>query len=252
MSEDVSAAGRRLAQARAGHHLAAPLPEALIADIAGAYAVQAAAVAAYAQPRVGWKLGATGTVAQQRLGLTAPFHAPLFADGSAPSGATLPAPPGLRGVEVELAFKLAQNLPARPGGYRPDALRGAVASLHPALEVVAAREDRRELEGRHAIADFGLNAAFVYGEAIADGLALELPKVTARCLVDGESRAEGAASAVLGDPWLALAWLTEQGVALAAGDWVSTGTLTGITPAGAGRAVTGDFGQLGRVSLRFA
>ena len=167
-----------------------------------------------------------------------------------PTEASIQAPPGLRGVEVELAFRLGSDLPARAGGYAPDQIVKAVGALHLALEVVGTREDRQGLNGRHAIADFGLNVAFVHGEAIADWQHLDLPAVRARCLVDGEERAEGAASEVLGSPLIALSWLTAQGVALAAGEWVTTGSLTGITPARSGQTVTGDFNALGRVTLR--
>ena len=41
-------------------------------------------------------------------------------------------------------------------------------------------------------------------------------------------------------------------MALAAGEWVTTGSLTGITPARAGQSVTGDFSALGRVTLRWS
>lgn len=252
MDNEVEAAGRRLAQARADGRLIAPLDDALVADAAAAYRVQRAAVAAFAAPLSGWKLGATGAAAQSFLRLPGPFHAPLLAPFCLASGTRFAPPAGTRGVEVELAFRLGRDLPARPGGHGVDEVAAAIASLHPALELVGCREDRESLDGLHAIADFGVNIAFVSGPQIAGWAELDLPAVTATCRVDGEERAAGAAAVVLGSPLLALAWLTRQGVALRAGDWVSTGSLTGITPLTGARRVTGDFGRLGRVDLQLA
>jgi 2-keto-4-pentenoate hydratase len=249
VKDQIEAAGKRLARARADHTLIAPLDDGLLADADAAYQVQQAAVAAYGLPVAGWKLGATAAAAQELLRLPGPFHAPLLAPLCLASGSRLALPPGTRGVEVELAFKLGRDLPTRPGGYDPEELVAATASLHPALEIVGCREERDALDGPHAIADFGINIAFAYGPTIADWQDLDLPAVTAACRVDGERRAAGTAAVVLGSPLLALAWLTRQGVALREGDWVSTGSLTGITPLHAARHVIGDFGPLGSVEL---
>jgi 2-keto-4-pentenoate hydratase len=248
----VEVAGEQLARARAGRHLIDPLPDRLLADLASAYRVQRAAVAALAGPTVGWKLGATAGPVQRLLRLQAPFHAPLIAGECYPSGARIGLAPGTRGVEVELAFRLARDLPARKEGYPPEAILPALGSLHPALEVVGTREARALLDGLHAIADFGLNIAFVHGPAIAGWRGLDLAGVGARCVVDGVEAARGTSAVVLGSPLLALAWLTRQGVALRAGDWISTGSITGITPLHPAARVVGDFGPLGRVELRVA
>jgi 2-keto-4-pentenoate hydratase len=247
--ERIEAAGRQLAGARAGNKLIAPLDDGLLADAGAAYRVQRAAVAAYGAPEAGWKLGATGAAAQELLRLPGPFRAPLLAPLCLASGSRFALPPGTRGVEVELAFRIGRTLPARSGGYDPEALVAAASSLHPALEIVGCREERDALDGLHAIADFGVNIAFVHGPAIAGWTRLDLAAVTAACRIDGVQRATGAASAVLGSPLLALAWLTRQGVALRDGDWVSTGSLTGITPLRGARKVVGDFGPLGSVEL---
>lgn len=252
MTAAVEAAGERLARARAGRHLIEPLPDAVIGDLAGAYRLQRAAVAALARPIAGWKLGATAEPVQALLGLGAPFYAPLIASECHPSGAQLELAPGTRGVEVELAFRMARDLPARREGYPPEEILPALASLHPALEIVGTREALVDLDGLHAIADFGLNVAFVHGPAIAGWRGLDLAGVAARCVLDGVEAARGTADVVLGGPLRALAWLTRQAVALRAGDWISTGSITGITPLRAAAQVVGDFGPLGRVELRVA
>ena len=54
----------------------------------------------------------------------------------------------------------------------------------------------------------------------------------------------------LGSPLAALKWLADYGPGLRAGQWVSTGSLTGLTALAGPCAVIGDFGPLGRVAAQ--
>jgi 2-keto-4-pentenoate hydratase len=62
-------------------------------------------------------------------------------------------------------------------------------------------------------------------------------------------------SNVLGDPRTALTWLVNElsgmQITLAAGQVVTTGTCLVPIPVAPGQEVSGDFGALGRVALRF-
>jgi len=66
----------------------------------------------------------------------------------------------------------------------------------------------------------------------------------------------GIGANVLGGPLIALTWLANelsaQGVTLRAGQVVTTGTCIVPLDVAPGDALTGDFGALGRVSVRFA
>jgi 2-keto-4-pentenoate hydratase len=249
---DPGTIAQALVDARAQARLIPPIPGAFLPSREAALELQGRAVALWGRPRVGWKIGATNAQVQARLGTDRPFAGPLFAPDCHPSGATLALPPGVRGVEIELAFRLGQDLPRRAEPYAEDEMRAAVASLHPAIEMVGTRQDMPALDARRAIADFALNMAFVHGPAIPDWERLDLAAVTASCIVNGEAKASGAGSAVLGSPLTALRWLADEGLEPRAGEWVSTGTFTGITPVGPGDHVIGEFGPLGRVELHVA
>lgn len=241
-------AGERLAHARRANLLVPPLTVDELPDVPAAYSVQQAAIAAWGLEPVGWKIGASSTEVQARLGLGHAFYGPLFAPDCHPDGSPIARPVGLRGLEVELAFRLGRDLPAGRT-YTVDEVADAAAGLYLALEVVASRQEGG-LKGLAAIADFGLNHAFVHGPAVEGWRDLDLPSVRAAFLVDGEKRAEGDAAVVLGSPLLALAWLANEGPGLRAGQWISTGTLTGLQPTPEPCTVTGDFGPLGRVSAQ--
>ena len=242
-------AGERLAHARRANQLIAALTEDEVPDIAAAYAVQRAAIAAWPQEPIGWKIGATSAEVQGRLKAPGPFYGPIFAAHSHPSGTAVAGAAGLRGVEVELAFRLGRDLPARNGGWSVEEVADAMAGLYLALEFVATRQEGG-LEGRRAIADFGLNHAFVHGPAVEGWRDLDLAAIHAAVLVDGHKRAEGDAAVVLGSPLKALAWLADNGPGLRAGQWISTGTLTGLLALPEPCVVTGDFGRLGQVSAQ--
>lgn len=248
MSDLSAGAGERLAHARRANLLVPPLTSEEAPDVAAAYAVQRAAIAAWGLDPAGWKIGASSADVQTRLGLAHAFYGPLFAPDCHPDGSAIVRPAGLRGLEVELAFRLGRDLPAGKT-YTVEEVADAAAGLYLALEVVATRQEGA-LKGLAAIADFGLNHAFVHGPAVEGWRELDLAAVHAAFLIDDRQRAEGDASVVLGSPLLALTWLANAGPGLRAGQWISTGALTGLQPTPDACTVTGDFGQLGRVTAQ--
>ena len=73
--------------------------------------------------------------------------------------------------------------------------------------------------------------------------------------VDGAVRVERTGSNTSGDLMRLLPWLANEGAArtggLKAGQWVTTGSWTGVTLAMAGSTVDARFSTAGRVNLRF-
>ena len=96
---------------------------------------------------------------------------------------------------------------------------------------------------------------FVASAGIANWAEIDLAAVTVRGLANGAVTNEGSGAAVLGHPLNALAWLAEALVAdggrLRADEIISTGTTLGIVKPEPGATITGDFGDLGTVSLTF-
>jgi len=232
----------------------APWPPATIDD---AEAIQRAATDLMGEPVVGWKIGATSPEAQQIMGCDAPFFGPVFAPRTWESGATVPFPPGVLGVECEFAFRIGADQPAGKADYDAEAVSALVATCHPALEIVGRRTRGDGFPGHiDAVADFALNVGFVYGPAIDGWRAVDLAGAEVRGFVDDNQTNAGHGRNVLGHPLNALAWLANalavRGMELRAGDWVSTGTCLGVVPAAAGTRVRGDYGALGRVELTFA
>ncbi len=85
------------------------------------------------------------------------------------------------------------------------------------------------------------------------GARLDLVTHRVRLDVDGKTVAEGTGAAVLGDPLVVLDWAVEhlrnRGIAIEAGQIISTGTTTGIVHLEPGQTAIADFGSFGKVSL---
>ncbi len=253
IDETLLSRARELAFARRENIQVAELPREALGeeDLSIAYALQAEAIRAYNEPVIGWKLGATSRVAQEIMQTDAPFYGPLFQSAIHASGADVTLPPGLFGFEVEVAFTLGRDLPATDRPYAAADVEAAVASVHPAIEVVAWRQLLHAMpDAVLAVPDFGINHALILGEGVADWRLLDLVAAKSFCLVNGVDAAEGLGGDALGGPLQALAWLADNGPGLKEGDVVSTGTITGLAPAKPGDEVKGRIEGLGEVVLR--
>lgn len=237
------------------------LPREEVAHVAGeqaAYAVQAAAVACSGLTRIGWKVAATSDAALQLLAVPGPSIGPVFAELTRESPATV-AVFAAQGpaVECEFAFRMARDLAAEDAPYDPDEVLDAVGAVVPAIEVVASRFEGgfKGVGEALTIADFCFNHGWVHGADIAGWRAHDLSVARIRLEKDGETVAEGVGANVLGDPLAALVFAADKaaeiGRPLMAGEIVSTGTCTGVTPVGPGSRVRADFGPLGLVEIAF-
>lgn len=224
---------------------------------AEAYRAQDAFLAKSGDRVAGFKIGATSERAQTFLATDAPFAGCVLSRDLFESPATLSAGRfPFRLVEPEFAVRLARDLPASYTAYDSAAVADAVASVHPAIELVTSGLADWSRQGVPSlIADNGVNGALVLGPACADWRDLDLPyhKVTLR--VNGKPAGEGVGGNTLGGPMNALAWLANhratRGLGLAAGQVVTTGVVTPFVELEAGEEAVADFGPLGQARLGF-
>jgi len=224
--------------------------------MAQAYAVQEAYIARMAEPVVGWKVGMTNAAAQEAGGIDEPIAGPLFQSAVVPSPADLATPPeALRIVECEFGFRMATDLPAQDAPYTEAAVAAAVATLHPAVEIVDVHLPAGLKAGpRWVAADGGGNMYWVPGAGTTDWDPDELPERSVSVFRNGEPQGDGTAAA-LDNPVSVLAWLANhligRGLFLRAGDWVSTGLRTPIFSAAPGDRIEADYAALGTVRVQF-
>lgn len=224
-----------------------------------AYGVQREIVTMAGLPRAGWKVGATNDAMQTLFGIDEPASAPMFQPFCLDSPAELAvfADQGTK-VECEFAFTFARDLPPRPQRYTRAEVLDAVDALVPAIEVVGCRfaGGFGELGGVRLVSDMTGNSAFVAGPRTDDWRAVDVKACGVRLYVNGAFVVDGVGANALGDPLNVLEWtanhLSALGDPILAGEIITTGTCTGVTPVAAGDVAVADFGGLGRVEVRIS
>jgi len=234
-------------------------------DVATAYDVLHAIEArrrAQGWVSVGRKIGFTNRTIWARYGVDRAMHAHMWTHTvrHAPDGrATLP----LAGlvqprIEPEVVFGLAAPLPVTTDAR---AVLAQVAWIAPGFELVQSHFPDWKFTAADVTAAFGLHGALIVGpripldDARRDALAVVLPtfEVTLAC---GERVVDrGVGANVLDSPALALAHLAAVLATqphfppLAAGEFVTTGTITDAWPVQPGERWRSDYGRLGLPGL---
>ena len=257
----IESGARLLAKARFHHRRLSELPSnARPKNSTEAYACQDALVSLliehYGGETIGYKIACTNKIAQELLHMDGPFHGKLLSSSSFDSPAKIEA--GLffmRVMEAEFAFRMVRDL--SPGAHIPsrEEVADAVEGVLPGIEIVDSRFDEwTTVGGESLIADNACHAAWVKGAPVTDWRKLDLAAQEVRLSVNGTVIQKGNGAAVLGHPLNALHWLVgslhERGIALKAGQYVTTGVTTNIYLGQPGDHISADFGPVGAVELK--
>lgn len=225
-------------------------PELIPIDLAEIYFVQDHLAASFGETG-GWKIGApdadaTPTFAPMPLAWMAPTEALLTGDHWR-----------YRGLEAEVAFLVGRDLPPRAIPYTRGEALAAMASCHPAIEILETAFAHPGTVPREAmLADLLLHGGFVHGPAFAGWRDVDFNRESVYLAVDAVVRVERTGSNTSGDLLKLIPWLANEGATrtggLRAGQWITTGSWTGNTPSDSTSTVMAEFSSVGRVDLRFA
>lgn len=232
----------------------APVSGRVTGGLDGAYAVQAASVAAWRRDgrrRAGYKIGMTSAAAQAQFGIKHPAYGVLFDDMRIADGAMCAARLFQPRIEGEIAVVIGRT-PA-PGASDAE-IAAAIAELRPAIEIADCRIAGWKIGAVDFVADNAAAAHFVLG-APADPRGADTVGCSMTMRAGNEIIAQGTGAACMGGPYRALAWLAgalaERGTALEQGDVVMTGALGPPQPIAKGRTYAVEIGGLGAVSVAF-
>ena len=223
------------------------------------YAVQRLANArleARLGPVVGHKIGGTTEAMRRLIGACEPVAGEVFAETVHPTPARLSFDAFLRpGIETEIAVRLGRDLPPGDAPFDRSRVAEAVAEVMAAIEIVDDRyEDFRRVGIATIVADNAFNAASILGEPRREWRGLDLAGLVARTRIDGRCVAEARSDALMGHPFEALRWLADRravlGHGLAAGSFVSLGTITPVQWLDRPCEVRIEVEELGEVVLR--
>jgi 2-keto-4-pentenoate hydratase len=215
-----------------------------------AYAIQDATLAIIG-PIAGWKVGAKGPAAE-------PVCAPLPATCLVPSATRLAGPGwALRGIEVEVAFRVGRDCGVGEEVPKREDLASLFDAILPAIEVVETRlADWRDSPALAQLADLQSHGALVLGKACElREPGIDLPTTAAQLLQNGQVAKSTVGGNPADDVWRLLAWLANhcaaRGLPLRKGQYVTTGSCTGMLFARPGDAVEGRIDSLGQVQVSF-
>ena len=222
------------------------------------YAIQRAMLAMSGRRLFGWKIAATSAAGQSHIGVDGPLAGMLHDTQILQEGVPVPISASLMKVaEIEFAFRMACPLPPRGEPYTVTEVMHAVGSLHPAIEIPDSRYDNFVRAGAaQLIAENACADRFILGAASPEAWrSIDLAAHTVAISVSGRSPLVGIGQNVLGDPRIALTWIANElcahGMALEAGQVITTGTCAipiSVTP---GVAIEADYGPIGRMTARF-
>jgi 2-keto-4-pentenoate hydratase len=218
-------------------------------DAAQAYAIQQAVMRRLGAIG-GWKVGAAGPDAPCTC-------APMPQAGHHLSPVRLPAAAWpARGVEAEIAFRMAHSLTPREAPYSRAEVLAAIDTCHPLIEVVQSRFASPASEDPLSmLADFAAHGCFVLGPSVPGWRARDFAAQPVE-LAFGARTVASRTGHPGGDMIRMLQYLADEGARWAggvmAGQIVTTGSWTGLTFPEIGEAVTARFPGFGEAGLAFA
>ena len=211
---------------------------------------------------VGRKIGFTNRTIWPRYGVYQPMWASIWTHSVhfAPTGSASQSLDGFvrPRIEPEVVFKLNAPVPLTDD---PVTILRSIEWMAPGFEIVQSHFPDWKFTAADCTAAFGLHAALVVGAplAIADEnratIAALLPTFALTLKRGDDVIDEGIGAHVLGSPTLALAHLVRVLAAqrdappLAAGEIITTGTLTDAWPIAAGETWRSVYGSLGMPGL---
>ena len=231
MSHALSATLINAYQSHTRAHWSADLAPSTLQD---AFAIQGEVARALRAEVAGWKCGFQD-------GTDLVFGAPIFAANQRQSGGQwhLASGSGVK-VEVEIALRLGQDLPARPHKpYRREEILAATASVFTGIELVASRfVDVTPVPFLARVADNFNQAGYVVSAGVSEFAALDLSHLRSRLWLNGTLAHDAMGGHQMGDPLIpVLAWANQRGDhlnGLKAGQFITTGTLN-VPPLVSGR-----------------
>lgn len=230
----------------------------LPADKDEAHQVQALVYEIAGHERPGFKVGSTSKEAQKYLASAGPNCAEVMAPFAYQSPATVSVSPAHGPqLEGEFAFRLGQDLPPRDTPYEIGDIIDAIQSVAGAIEIVGSRiADGLASAGPVMLtADCGANIGLVLGQWHNFSRDMDLVNHPVQMFINDELRGHGTGEKALDNPLNVMVWLANRqsatGRGLRAGEFVSTGTCTGLDPVQPGDRARADFGSLGVVEIEF-
>ena len=257
-SDDTSGIVDAFLDARRNGRSLPDFPGSIPDDLEAAYAVQDQAIARWADPVVGWKVGYIAPEKRDASGderLLGPvFRSRLQQAETATAFDVFDG--GFGAIEAEYVLRLDADAPADKTDWTPDEAAALPATLFIGLEVASSPlATINQLGPRVVVSDFGNNNGLVVGAEIPDWRSHDEVALTAESWIDDARVGTGGATTLPGGLRaayaFALARSARRGRPLKAGELIATGNATGIhdiLPGQRARVVFAGHGEIALVA----
>lgn len=214
-----------------------------------AYAIQARAIELQGEGIGGWKVGRINPPLDAHYG-TNRLAGPIFTDKVVAEAPGLEMPvfaEGFAAAEAEFLLRIGTT-PDRTRRYSREEAAALIDAVHVGIEVASSPYPRINADGPMVtISDFGNNYGLVIGDAVPGWQSGGFIDWDIELLIDGEVAGRAQANAMLDGPFGAAAFLFnlagERGIAVEAGQWISSGAVTGVHVVRPGQRVVARFGD---------
>ncbi|MBN2970954.1 hypothetical protein JW805_02835 [Roseomonas aeriglobus] len=223
-----------------------PAPETL----GQAYEVQDAALRQDGRTVGGWKLGKINPPHSDRLGANR-LAGPIFTDQivTATDGASVDMRifrDGFGAAEAEYLLRIGTAPDPRKSDYTIETALPLIDAVHAGIEVASSPYPGINADGPPVtVSDYGNNNGLVIGDAIQGWQDGDVNAWRVELLINGDVIGSARAADMLDGPFGAAAFLfnlaARRGIALQAGQWISSGAVTGVHPVEIGDTVEARF-----------
>lgn len=253
-SDDTSGIVDAFLDARRNGRSLPDFPGVIPDDLESAYAMQDQAIARWADPVVGWKVGYIAAEKRDASGddrLLGPvFRSRLQQADTATAFEIFDG--GFGAIEAEYVLRLDADAPADRTDWTPEDAAALPSTLFIGLEVASSPlATINQLGPRVVVSDFGNNNGLVVGAEIPDWRSHDEAALTAESWIDDARVGSGGATTLPGGLRAAIAFAlgrsARRGRPLKAGDLIATGNATGIheiLPGQRARVVFAGFGEI--------
>jgi 2-keto-4-pentenoate hydratase len=220
------------------------------------YLIQEVAIHLWPDEVAGWKIGLIAPALREQLGSDR-VAGPIFSRAVKQAQGVVEFPVfegGFAAVEAEFIFRMGRDAPPGKAKWTEDEAAELVAGLHIGVETAGSPMAFINDLGPTVVAsDFGNNAGVIIGPELKDWRA-RLKDLRAKTEIEGQTVGEGAAMSLPGGPMAGLtfllAHLARRNRPLKAGQYVSSGAVTGVHNIVTGQSARLSFAGEGAIDCR--
>lgn len=245
-ADNVIRIARSFVDARRTGHALPDYPGQMPAALDEAYAVQDAAIDLTHRAVAGWKVGKINPPIEDTDRLAGPIFVDqvVVANGAAIAMDVFEG--GFAAAESEFLLRIGTAPDPAKTSYTIDEARDLLDAVHVGIEIASSPFPGINENGPGVtISDFGNNNGLIVGAAIEGWQDIDLDSWPVELWINGEQAGAATTATMLDGPFGAARFLFElmaaRGIALAPGQWISTGAVTGVHPVRIGDSVEARF-----------